>query len=122
VEKVMKSDDVACAPNDGGISVLKPLLLAVCCAVWLAGCAVGHGPVFAPVTLNMKGAVSAGPAATSSKVGRSEAWGILVFATGDASISAAATNGGINRIHHVDHETMNILGIYAKYVTVVYGE
>jgi hypothetical protein len=55
-------------------------------------------------------------------VGRAEAWGILVYATGDASISAAATNGGINRIHHVDDETMNILGIYAKYVTIVYGE
>jgi hypothetical protein len=41
---------------------------------------------------------------------------------GDASISAAAQNGGITRIHHVDHETMNILGIYAKYTTIVYGE
>ena len=36
--------------------------------------------------------------------------------------AAMATNGGINRIHHVDHETTNILGIYAKYVTIVYGE
>jgi TRL-like protein family len=86
-------------------------VLTVSCAVLFAGCAIGNGPVFAPVTINMKGPVSAGPAATGSKVGRSEAWGILVFATGDASISAAATNGGINRIHHVDHETMNILGI-----------
>ena len=102
--------------------MLKPLLLAATCAVWLSGCAMANGPVFAPVTLNMKGPVSAGPAATGSKVGRSEAWGILVFGTGDASISAAATNGGINRIHHVDHETTNIFGIYAKYVTIVYGE
>jgi hypothetical protein len=45
-----------------------------------------------------------------------------VFATGDASITAAATNGGITKIHHVDHETLNILGIYARYVTVVHGE
>ena len=102
--------------------MLKSLVLALSCAVLITGCAVGLGPVFAPVTVSMKGPVSAGPAATGSKVGRSEAWGILVFATGDASISAAATNGGINRIHHVDHETMNILGIYAKYVTIVYGE
>ncbi|PYN11407.1 MAG: protein trl [Candidatus Rokuibacteriota bacterium] len=55
-------------------------------------------------------------------MGRAEAWGIVVFATGDASISAAAKNGGITRIHHVDHETMNILGFYAKYTTIVYGE
>jgi len=95
--------------------MLKPLVLALSCAALIAGCAVGHGPVIAPVTINMKGPVSAGPAMTGSKVGRAEAWGILVFATGDASISAAAKNGGINRIHH-------ILGIYAKYTTIVYGE
>jgi hypothetical protein len=70
----------------------------------------------------MKGPVSAGPAATGAKVGKAEAWGILVYATGDASIATAAKNGSINRIHHVDHETTNILGIYAKYVTIVYGE
>jgi hypothetical protein len=102
--------------------MLKHLVLAASCAVLVAGCALGHGPVIAPVTIDMKGPVSAGPAMTGSKVGRAEAWGIVVFATGDASISAAAKNGGINRIHHVDHETMNILGIYAKYTTVVYGE
>ena len=102
--------------------MLKPLVLAVSCAVLVAGCAIAHGPVLAPVIIDMKGPVSAGPAATGAKMGRAEAWGILVYATGDASISAAARNGGITRIHHVDHETTNILGIYAKYVTIVYGE
>ena len=103
--------------------MLKCSMLALTCAALLSGCAVvGHGPVTAPITINMKGPVSAGPAATGPKVGRAEAWGILVFATGDASISAAAANGGITRIHHVDHETLNILGIYAKYTTIVHGE
>ena len=74
------------------------------------------------VTLDMKGPVSVGPAAGSAKIGRSEAWGILVYSTGDASISAAMRNGGITRVHHVDQETTNILGLYAKYITVVYGE
>jgi hypothetical protein len=97
--------------------------LPIIFATVLTGCsAVGHAPVTALVTLNEKGPVSAGPAATSPKVGRASAWGILVFATGDASISAAMSNGGIARVHHVDHETLNILGIYAKYTTVVYGE
>ena len=98
-------------------------LFALPCAALLAGCAaVGHGPVTAPITIDMKGPVSVGPAAGSAKIGRSEAWGILLYATGDASISAAMRHGGITRVHHVDHETMNILGIYAKYTTVVYGE
>jgi hypothetical protein len=101
---------------------MKTLIAALCCAVLLSGCAIAHGPVTAAVTLDMKGPVSAGPAMTSPKVGRSEAWGILVFGTGDASISAAMTNGGIKRIHHVENETTNILGVYAKYVTIVHGE
>jgi hypothetical protein len=102
--------------------MLKNLALGLSCAALLGGCAVAHGPVTAAVTLNMKGPVSVGPAATSPKVGRAEAWGIVVYATGDASISEAARNGGITRIHHVDQETTNILGLYAKYVTIVYGE
>ena len=101
--------------------MFKVLTLAVSCAVLVAGCAVGHAPVVAPITV-VKGPVSAGPAETSPKVGRSEAWGIILFSTGNASISAAATNGGITKIHHVDHETLYSLGIYARYVTVVHGE
>src|SRR5262245_18304419 len=101
--------------------MFKVLTLAVCCAVLVAGCAVGIAPVVAPITF-VNGPVSAGPAATCPKVGRSRAWGIPLFAMGDASISAAARNGGITTIHHVDHETLNILGIYARYVTVVHGE
>lgn len=98
------------------------LIVALSCAALLAGCAMSHGPVVAPITLNMKEPVSAGPAVGSAKVGKAEAWGILVFSTGDASISAAMANGGITKIHHVDHETQNILGIWAKYTTIVYGE
>jgi hypothetical protein len=98
------------------------VVLTLLCAALLSGCAISHGPVMAPITVGMKGPVSAGPAPTSPKVGRADAWGILVFATGDASISAAMANGGITRIHHVDHETQNFLGIWAKYTTVVYGE
>jgi len=98
------------------------LVLTLLCAALLTGCALSHGPVVAPITLNMKGPVSAGPAVGSAKVGKAEAWGIIVFSTGDASISAAMANGGITKIHHVDHETQNILGIWAKYTTIVYGE
>lgn len=103
--------------------VRRWLALALCCGLGLSGChSMALGPVVAPLTINMKGPVSAGPAAQSPKVGRAEAWGVLVFATGDASISAAMQNGGITRIHHVDYETLNVLGIYARYTTIVYGE
>jgi hypothetical protein len=102
--------------------VTKTLALVLSCVVVLSGCTAAHGPAVAPLTINMKGPVSAGPAMTSPKVGRAEAWGILLFATGDASIEAAANNGGIKRIHHVDQETFNILWLYARYTTIVHGE
>lgn len=101
----------------------RSLTLAIVAACLLTGCmTMGHAPVTSLITLEEKGPVAVGPAAGSSKVGRAEAWGILVFATGDASISAAMKNGGITRIHHVDHETSSFLGVYAKYTTIVYGE
>jgi len=99
------------------------LTLAALCGSLLTGCAtVGHAPVTALIVLDERGPVAVGPAAGSAKIGRAEAWGILVYATGDASISAAMRNGKITRIHHVDHETFSILGLYAKYTTIVYGE
>jgi TRL-like protein family len=100
----------------------RHLVVFLSSAALLGGCAISHGPVVAPITLNMKGPVSAGPAVGSAKVGRAQAWGILVYSTGDASITAAMANGGITKIHHVDHETENILGIWARYTTIVYGE
>jgi hypothetical protein len=102
--------------------IARHLVLTLSCGALLSGCVLSHGPVMAPITINMTGPVSAGPAPTSPKIGKAEAWGILVFSTGDASISAAMQNGGITRIHHVDHETQNFLGIWAKYTTIVHGE
>ncbi len=100
----------------------KGAVIALLCAPLLGGCSVGVGPVIAPLTINMKGPVAAGSAASSPKVGEATAWGVGFFATGDASISAAMKNGGITRIHHVDHDTLNILGFFAKFTTIVYGE
>jgi hypothetical protein len=98
--------------------------LSVVGVAMLSGCtAFSLGPVPALITLDQKGPVAVGPATElGSKVGTSEAKGILVYSTGDASIKAAMENGGISRIHHVDNETMNILGVYAVYRTIVYGD
>ena len=101
----------------------RRLTLAVVCVGFFTGCAaVGHAPVTALITLEEKGPVAMGTAAGASKVGRAEAWGILVFATGDASIRTAMKNGSITRVHHVDHETTSWFGIYSTYTTIVYGE
>jgi hypothetical protein len=58
-----------------------------------------------------------------SKTGTASAISILgLIGIGDASITMAAKNGKITKIHHVDQETFSFLGLYASYTVVVYGE
>jgi hypothetical protein len=100
-------------------------LSAVVLAGLLSGC-VGPsgivGGVCAGIYTDVAGPVAATSNTIGSKKGEATAKGILFFATGDASISAAASNGGITKISHVDYRTMHILGLYAKTTTTVYGE
>ena len=58
-----------------------------------------------------------------SKVGTAVATSVLgIVATGDASVRAAANNGGIKKIKHVEYSVKNILGIVGEYTTTVYGD
>ena len=75
------------------------------------------------ITIDAKGPVGAGaPDLGATKVGRAKSEGILFFSFGDASITQAAANGRITRVHQVDSESLNLLGLYARYETIVYGE
>jgi hypothetical protein len=57
------------------------------------------------------------------KTGKAQAKSILgMVSWGDASVSAAAREGGINKINHADYDFFNLLGIYQSYATVVYGD
>lgn len=56
------------------------------------------------------------------KTGKACATSILGwFSSGDASIEAAAANGGITSVTSIDRTSKNILGIHATYCTVVHG-
>jgi hypothetical protein len=69
------------------------------------------------------GLVTGNEAPDQLKEGAAQATSILgVIAWGDAGISAAMADGGIKKIHHVDVDTFNVLGIYATYTIKVYGE
>jgi hypothetical protein len=59
-----------------------------------------------------------------TKVGKSEAQVILgLVAWGDAGTQAAARNGGITTLKHMDQERFSILGLlYARFRTIVYGD
>ena len=105
-----------------GKRLLVCLALLATLAVY-SGCGViALGPVPGAITIDQRGPVAVGPARNASKMGTSEAQGILLVSWGDASIKAAADSVGISSIHHVDCEVLNILGIYARYETIVYGE
>ena len=102
----------------------KPRVALPALIVVLTGCAGSPtfqevpGAVYADYTM---GREAAGPLGTRS--GRACATSILGwFASGDASIAAAAANGGITRVSHVDRESTNLLGIHATYCTLVYGD
>lgn len=56
------------------------------------------------------------------KCGKATCKGIILYTTGDNSIKKAMDNGGIKKIHHVDVEVFNILNIYSKATTIVWGE
>ena len=58
-----------------------------------------------------------------AKVGEASTTSILgLISTGDAGIKAAARAGGITTIRHIDYRMKNILGVYSKYTTIVYGD
>ncbi len=89
------------------------------------GCMPVRSPLYGALFTEVQGPVLAtsNPAPANMKVGEAEAQTILgLIAQGDCSIEAAAQDGGITKIHHVDHETKNILGIVATYKTIVYGQ
>ena len=59
----------------------------------------------------------------NAKVGTSSYTTILgAVCIGDGGINAAARSAGITKISHVDQKNLNVLGIFAKVETVVYGE
>lgn len=45
-----------------------------------------------------------------------------IVTTGDATATEAARKANINRVTHIDHKFENILGLYAKYCVLVYGD
>jgi len=95
--------------------------------ITLVGCGSYRAPVMpptaylsnfqAPVDVNFNDTVI-GP-----NVGESGTTAILgLFSFGDASVYAAARQGNITRIDHIEYAYTNILGIVTFYKTKVYGE
>lgn len=94
---------------------LVAMLVSSCAVV---GTGAGMGALYTGVSEGA--AVTSNPLGT--KVGESKATNVLgLVAIGDASINTAAKNAGIKKVSHVDVKKTSILGIFASYTTVVYG-
>ena len=92
-------------------------------AVATSGCASVHSPVNGFYYVGVKGPGGATGEPRGMKRGEAKATSILgLFAFGDASIETAARNAGITKITHVDYESQQVLGLFASFTTVVYGE
>lgn len=90
--------------------VMKSVAIAVAAVAMLASCSTTT-PV--AVTANPVGN-KCGEASTSRILG--------LGGSANVGINAAAKNGGITRISHVDKSSYSFLGIYQKFTTRVYGE
>jgi len=102
---------------------MKKLLFLIFIAGFLSSCAYVMAPATGFIYTDLKAPFAVTDNTASSKVGTGEITSILgIVATGDASVETAAKAAGITKIHHVDYEAFNVLGIYAKYTIMVYGE
>lgn len=111
---------------------MKCVLLAglLCGVVLMAtGCAgFMTAPVVPPVAFVYTGIkapldVDADNTAITGKRGTASTINVLgLVAMGDASVKAAAEDGGITKVEHMDYEFFNVLFVFSKYTTIVYGQ
>ena len=102
-----------------------------CLILMLITLIAGCGYYSAPVT-PMRGAISVYEVPVdhtfdNTRIGykRGEAGTTVIlglFSFGDASTYRAAQNANIHRVDHIDHAYLNVLGLFTKYTTIVYGE
>jgi hypothetical protein len=93
-----------------------PAIAALLAALALPGCLYSN--VSSPLDTNLHDTV------LGEKEGRSQSQSILwLVAWGDASSQAAAEEGGITTLRHMDqHSLFVFFGVYAQYTTIVYGD
>jgi hypothetical protein len=93
-----------------------PMLLLVCMVLMLNGCVYTHITMPLSIELNKTD--------LGHKQGEASMYSLLwLVAWGDAGAAAAAKNGGVAVLTHMDREFEGILfGIYTRTTTIVYGD
>jgi len=98
------------------MKMAKVAAVALTAAVLLTGCLYAH--VLTPYDTNLDKTV------LGQKQGKASLHSLLwLVAWGDASTAAAAKEGGITTVNHMDKEVLNVFfGVYTETTTIVYGD
>ncbi len=90
---------------------------------YISGNAAASAPVSGGTFQRLKAPLAVVGATDSTKVGKAYCESVLgLVGIGDCSIQAAMKDGNITKINHVSYESLNILGLFARFTVVVYGE
>jgi hypothetical protein len=97
------------------------IVLSLAVSALASGCMSVASPVIGLAYTDVQYGTDA-EGAVGSKEGPACARTILgMYATGDASIQAAAKNGNLKTVTTVDHHVKNLAGVIGDYCTVVRG-
>jgi TRL-like protein family len=98
------------------MKIIKFVVAAMIAIFLVSGCVYTH--VLTPYDTNLDKTV------LGQKKGKAAMHSILwLVAWGDASTAAAAKDGGIGVVNHMDREFLNVLfGVYTETTTIVYGD
>lgn len=100
---------------------MKRTMLIAAGSLMLAGCATGLSPVGTGLITDVKGPIMA-TASTGTKQGTSCAKTIIgLINSGDASIEAAKTNGGIKTVASADYQTKGFYPFFGQTCVIVTG-
>lgn len=98
------------------MKIVKLFAAVMVVAFLLTGCLYTH--VLTPYDTNVNKTV------LGQKTGKAAMYSVLwLVAWGDASTAAAAKQGGLATVNHMDKELLNVVfGIYTESTTIVYGD
>lgn len=93
-------------------------------AMFMCGCITApFEPPMGIITTVTAPLSTEGPIVYGPKKGEAVCSSVLgIVSTGDCSIAAAAKNGGLTKINHVDYQYKNYIGVYQEVKVIVYGE
>jgi len=101
----------------------KIFAIAALAALLMPSCQMVVSPLsgWLYTNVNAPGDVTSNAVGSLTGTAMAETW-LGAWAEGDASINAAAQNGGINSISHWDYHAKAIWFIHGRFETYVYGD